>query len=128
MDIRSLQASLKAIERVCNHEKTHTTFGKKASHKNKAGAKRPNNGATKQAPKKVRFEKSCELCKKFGGMHTTHTTKDCHKYEKDGMTKANFRAAKKSGKKPNPEKQLFAQLSKKLDKLEKNLKKASQKS
>jgi hypothetical protein len=37
--------------------------------------------------------------------------------------KADFRAAKKDGKKPNPTKQSFAQLSKKLDKLEKVLKK-----
>ena len=44
------------------------------------------------------------------------------------MLKANFCAAKKAGKKPNPAKQLFAQLSKKLDRLEKTLKKASHKS
>jgi hypothetical protein len=41
------------------------------------------------------------------------------------MAKADFLAAKKAGKKPNPTKQSFAQLSKKLDKLEKTLKKAS---
>jgi hypothetical protein len=129
MDMRSRQETLKAIERICNHEKTHAPSGKKASHKNEAGAKRPSSGATKQAHKKVRFEKSCKLCKKFGGAHTTtHTTKDCRKYEKDGMAKANFHAAKKAGKKPNPAKQSFAQLSKKLDKLEKTLKKASHKS
>jgi hypothetical protein len=127
MDMHSLQASLKAIERICSHEKTHAPSGKKASHKNEAGAKQPSNGATKQAHKKVCFEKSCELCKKHGGTHTMHSTKDCRKYEKDGM-KADFRAAKKAGKKPNPAKQLFAQLSKKLDKLEKTLKKASHKS
>jgi hypothetical protein len=56
-----------------------------------------------------------------------HATKDCHKYKKDGTAKANFRTAKKAGKKPNPAKQSFAQLSKKSDKLEKTLKKASQK-
>jgi hypothetical protein len=128
MDMHSLQASLKAIERVCTHEITHAPSGKKASHKNKAGAKRSSNGTTKQAHKKVRFKKSCKLCKKFGGAHTTHATKDCHKYEKDGTAKADFRAAKKAGKKPNPAKQSFAQLSKKLDKLEKSLKKASHKS
>jgi hypothetical protein len=44
------------------------------------------------------------------------------------MAKTNFRASKKAGKKPNPAKQLLAQLSKKLDKLEKTLKKASLKS
>jgi hypothetical protein len=54
-----------------------------------------------------------------------HATKDCHRYEKNGTVEADFRAAKKAGKKPNPAKQLFAQLSKKLDKSEKTLKKAS---
>jgi hypothetical protein len=108
--------------------KSHAPSGKKASHNNKAGAKRPSNGATKQAHKKVCFEKSCELCKKHGGVHTTHATKDCRKYKKDGTVKANFCTAKKAGKKPNPAKQSFAQLSKKLDKLEKTLKKASYKS
>jgi hypothetical protein len=43
------------------------------------------------------------------------------------MEKANFRAAKKGGKKPNPAKQLFTQLSKKLDKLERVIKKQSAK-
>ncbi len=57
-----------------------------------------------------------------------HFTKDCSKYEKDGTAKANFCTAKKAGKKPNPAKQSFTQLSKKLENLEKTLKKASQKS
>jgi hypothetical protein len=52
-------------------------------------------------------------------------TKDCRRYKKDGMVKTDFHAAKKAGKKHNPVKQSFAQLSKKLDKLEKTLKKAS---
>jgi hypothetical protein len=128
MDMHSLQASLKAIEHVCTPEKAYVLSGEKASHENKAGAKWPSTGATKQAHKKVRFEKSCKLCKKYGGAHTTHATKDCCKYEQDGTAKANFRTAKKAGKKPNPAKQLFAQLSKKLDKLKKIPKKASQKS
>ncbi len=128
MDMRSLQASLKAIERVCTHEKAHAPSGEKASHKSMAGAKRPSNGSTRQVTKKVRFEKSCKLCKKYGGAHTTHATKDCRKYKKDGTAKANFCAAKKAGKKTSPAKQLFAQLSKKLDRFKKTLKKASHKS
>jgi hypothetical protein len=128
MDMHSLQVSLEAIERVCTPEKAHAPSGKKASHKNKAGAKQPSTGATKQAIKKVCLEKFCKQCKKYGGVHTTHAIKDCRKYEKDGTAKANFRTAKKAGKIPNPAKQSFAQLSKKLDKLEKTLKKASQKS
>jgi hypothetical protein len=128
MDMHSFQASLKAIEHVCTPEKAHAQSGEKASHKNKAGAKRPSTGATKQAPKEVCFERSCKLCKKHGGAHTTYTTKDCHRYEEDGTAKANFCTTKKEGKKPNQATQLFAQLSKKLDKLEKTFKKASHKS
>jgi hypothetical protein len=74
------------------------------------------------------FERSCVLCKKHGGAHTTYATKDCRKYKKDGAAKANLHAAKKARKNSNPSKQSFAQLSKKLDKLEKTLKKASHKS
>ncbi len=111
----------------CTPEKTHAPSGKKASHMNEAGAKRPSTRATKQATKKVRFEKSCKLCKKYGGTHTTHATQDCCKYKKDRAAKANFCTAKKAGKKPNPAKQSFTQLSKELDKLEMTLKKASQK-
>ncbi len=61
-------------------------------------------------------------------MGNVHATKDCRKYETDGIAKADFRIAKKAGKKPNPAKQSFAQLSKKSGKLEKTLKKASHKS
>jgi hypothetical protein len=45
-DMHSLQASFEAIERICTPEKAHAPSGKKASHKNKAGAKRPSTGAT----------------------------------------------------------------------------------
>ncbi len=55
-------------------------------------------------------------------------TKDCCRFEKDGMVKTNFHAAKKAGKKSNSAKQSFAHLSKTLHKLEKTLKKASLKS
>jgi hypothetical protein len=128
MDMRTLLASLEAIERICTHKKAPVPSGEKASQKSKAGAKRPNTGATLQVPKKVRLEKSCELCKKYGGAHTMQATKDCCKYKKDGTLKANFCATKKAGKKSNPAKQSFAQLSKKLDRLEKTIMKASHKS
>jgi hypothetical protein len=127
MDMRTLLASLEAIECVCTHKKAPAPSGEKASQKSKAGAKRPNTGATLRVPKKVCFKKSCELCKKYGGAHTMHATKNCCKYKKDRTLKANFRAAKKAGKKPNPAKQSFAQLSEKLDRLEKTIKKASHK-
>jgi hypothetical protein len=55
MDMRTLQASLEAIERVCTHKKANVPSSENASRKNEAGAKRPNTGATMQVSKKVRF-------------------------------------------------------------------------
>jgi hypothetical protein len=78
-------------------------------------------------PKKVCFEKHCNLCKKHRGTFTTHNTHECHRFEKDGKEKSNFRIAKKGGKKSYPSKQNFAQLTKKIEKLEKALKKSAKK-
>jgi hypothetical protein len=113
---------------MCTQEKAHALSGGKATAKSKTGTKQPSTGATMQVSKKVFFEKLCKPCKKHGGVHITHATKDCCKYEKDGMAKADFYATKKTGKKPNPAKQSFAQLGNKLDKLKKSHEKASLKS
>ncbi len=80
-----------------------------------------------RVPKKVHFEKNCNLCKKHGGAYTTYNTHDCHRFEKDGQEKADLRAAKKGGKKGNPLNHNFAQLTKKIKKLEKVLKKPGKK-
>ncbi len=77
-----------------------------------------------RVPKKVRFAKNCNLCKKHGGAHTTHNTGECCKYEKDGTEKASFHATKKGKKKSYPANQNFAQLTEKIEKLEKVLKKS----
>ena len=37
--------------------------------------------------KKGWMEKHCSLCKKHGGVHTTHNTKECRKWNKDGTLK-----------------------------------------
>jgi hypothetical protein len=124
--MRSLLLSLQAIKRVCGQErskKSNAFCDKKASHSEKKGTKQPGTDHSPRVPKKVRTWKHCDLCKKHGGAYTTHNTHDCHCFEKDGTEKSDFRAAKKSRKKPNPTKQSFAQLSKKLDKLEKVIKK-----
>ncbi len=55
-------------------------------------------------------------------MHNTH---DCHRFEKDGKENSDFCAAKKGGKKANPINQNFVQLTKKIKKLKKALKKSS---
>jgi hypothetical protein len=125
VDMRSLLQSLKAIERICGQErseKSNPSRDEKASHSEKKGTKQPGTESPR-VPKKVRTEKHCDLCKKHGGVYTTHNTCDCRRFEKDGTEKSDFCAAKKGGKKPNPMKQSFAQLSKKLDKLEKVLNK-----
>ncbi len=80
-----------------------------------------------RVPKKVRFEKHCNLCKKHGSVHTTYNTRDCHRFEKDGKEKSSFCATKKGGYKSNPVNQTFTQLSYKIKKLEKALKKSVKK-
>ena len=59
----------------------------KSSFNGKKGKKRPGTDPTACVPKKVRFAKKCDLCKKHGGTHTTHSTNECRKYEKDGTEK-----------------------------------------
>ena len=124
LDMRTLLTSLEAIECVCTHEKGKSEEKEKSSFNGKKGKKRPGTDPTASVPKKVRFAKKCNLCKKHGGAHTTHSTSECRKYEKDGTPKSSFRAAKKGGKKSYPLNQNFAQLTKKIEKLEKALKKS----
>jgi hypothetical protein len=122
VDMHLLFLSLKAIERVCTQER-YAQSNKKASHKGKKGNKRPGTGSMGMVPKKACTKKHCNLYKKYGGTYTTHNTKFCHRYEKDGSEKSNFCTAKKGAKKPNPTKQSFMQLSEKMDRLEKAIKK-----
>jgi hypothetical protein len=128
MAMRTLLTSLEAIECVCTHEKGKPDEkSEKSSFNRKKGKKRPGTDPTVRVPKKVRFEKNCDLCKKHGGAHITHTTRECHKYEKDRTEKSSFHAAKKGGKKNYLVNQNFAQLTEKIEKLEKALKKSRKK-
>jgi hypothetical protein len=61
------------------------------------------------------------------GAHTRPTIPVSRKYKKDGTEKSSFRAAKKGGKRNYPANQNFAQLTKKIEKLEKALKKSGKK-
>ncbi len=122
--------SLEAIERICTYEKGKSdNFEKsnKPSNKGEKGTKCPGTNSMVRVPKKVCFEKHCDLCKKHGGMHTMHNTGNWCRFEKDGKEKSSFRAAKKGGYKSNPVNQNFAQLIKKINKLEKALKKSGKK-
>jgi hypothetical protein len=60
-------------------------------------------------------------------VYTTHNTCDCHRVEKDRKEKSNFCTAKKGGKKGNPINHNFVQLTKKIERLEKALKKSGKK-
>ncbi len=127
MDMCLLLTSLEAIKHVCTYKKAKPESSKKASNTGKKGKKYPGTNSMARVPKKVRFEKHCNLCKKHGGTYTMHNTCDCHRLEKDGKEKSNFCTTKKGGKKANPENQNFAQLTKKIEKLKKSLKKSGKK-
>jgi hypothetical protein len=129
MDMHLLLTLLEAIECVCTHKKGKPDHkkSKKSSFKSKKGKKRPGTSPTVRVPKKVCFEKHCNLCKKHGGAHTTQNTGECCKHEKDGTEKSSFCAAKKGGKRSYPANQNFTQLTKKIKKLEKALKKSGKK-
>jgi hypothetical protein len=114
MDMHLLLTLLEAIERICTYEKGKLESSEKSSHKSKKGKKRPGTKATDRVPKKVCFEKHCDLCKKHGGAYTMHNTCDCRRFEKDGKEKSDFRAPKKGGKIGNSVNHNFAQLTKKI--------------
>jgi len=51
--------------------------------------KRASTGSNElQVPKKARSAKFCQHCKTNGGPYTTHNTKECRKYDKDGKAVA----------------------------------------
>jgi hypothetical protein len=102
MDMHLLLTLLEAIERVSTYKKGKSESSEKSSHKSEKGKKRPGTKATVRVPKKVYFEKHCNLCKKHGGAYTMHNTRECCRFEKDAKEKSNFCTAKKGGKKGNP--------------------------
>jgi hypothetical protein len=101
MDMHLFLTSLEAIKHICTYKKGKLESSKKSSHKSKKGKKRPGTNSMARVPKKVRFEKNCDLCKKNGGAYTMHNTCDCHRFEKDGKEKSDFRATKKGRRKGN---------------------------
>ena len=51
------------------------------------GLTKSNDSHNPKKAKKGWKEKHCSLCKKHGGMHTTHNTKECRRYNRDGSHK-----------------------------------------
>jgi hypothetical protein len=70
-------------EKECEGPKASTTRG--------GSSKKRMVAFSNQIPKTSRKEaKHCALCKNHGDMQNTHTTGECHKYEKDGTLKRAF--------------------------------------
>jgi len=106
--------------------------GKKGKSNPSDTGKRKMVSIHKPIPKKpCTNAKHCALCKKHGGVHATHNTLDCHRYDKDGKLKKGFgkgqRGSRASDKRTAS---AFTQLSAKIAKLKKTnekLKKSSRK-
>jgi hypothetical protein len=127
MDMRLLLTLLEVIKCVCTYKKDKSESSEKSSHKSEKGKKHPDTKSMARVPKKVHFEKNCDLCKKHGGEYTMHNARDCRRIEKDGKEKSDFHAAKKGGQKGNLVNHNFTQLTKKIEKLEMALKKSGKK-
>jgi hypothetical protein len=89
--IRKLLGVLENIKKVVANsdakERAKKESTEKATGKREKGKRKGSSSTDYHIPKKVRFEKSCVLCQKHGGMHTTHNTGECCKYKKMGLLK-----------------------------------------
>ncbi len=119
---RALLAVLENIEKCDKGASTPnkaTTNGQSNGNPNgnsdKSGKRKGMNSSSDRIPKKVRNEKHCVLCKKYGGAHTTHNTNECKRYDKDGTLKKGW--SKPASGSAKPDHQSFAQLSKQIAKL-----------
>ncbi len=93
MDMRLILTLLEAIKCVCTYKKAKLESSKKASNKGEKGKKCHGTNSMARVPKKVFFEKHCDLCKKHGGTYTMHNIHDCCRFEKDQKEKSDFCAA-----------------------------------
>jgi hypothetical protein len=96
---RLLLPDLENIERVMNEKRAESAKARGRDGTASAGAKsnpkkRASTGSTEQVPKKVKTVKFCQHCKSNGGPYTSHNTKECCKYDKNG------KAVAAAGKKP----------------------------
>jgi hypothetical protein len=101
--IRKLLGVLENIKKVVANSNAREMAKKESTEKTTAkcekGKHKGSSSIDYHFPKKVRFKKSCALCQKHEGVHTTHNTSECHKYEKDGTPIKSFngKAAEKIG-------------------------------
>jgi len=131
-DLRKLLTVLENIEKCelsSNAAKPTVPNGNGTAKPNgtndKNGKRKGMSSNADRIPKKVRTERHCVLCQKYGGRADSHNTSDCSKYEKDGTEKPGWvskspRTSPGKYKKPDYS---YAQIQKKIEKLEKAVRK-----
>jgi hypothetical protein len=100
---RLLLPDLENIEHVMNEKRAESAKARGKDGTSFSGAKsipkkRASTGSSERVRKKARSAKFCQHCKNNGGPYTSHNTKECHKYDKDG------KAVAATGKKPREKK------------------------
>eukprot|EP00804_Cyclotella_cryptica_P018780 CCRYP_007254-RA/>CCRYP_007254-RA protein AED:0.40 eAED:0.81 QI:0/0/0/1/1/1/2/0/299 len=110
----STRALLLVLENIENNAEldakpSSTNKAKGADHKRKMESM---DSRIPKKPKKVGWtDKHCVLCKKHGGPHKSHNTRDCRRSNKDGTPiKKNGGAGKPHSKERKPEGSNFAQI------------------
>ncbi len=96
--LRLLLPDLENIKRMMNKKRAESAkamgkAGTASAGANSSPKKRVPAGSSERVPKYACSAKFRQHCKNNGGPHTSHTTKECCKYDKDGALAA-------SGKKP----------------------------
>jgi hypothetical protein len=96
---RLLLSDLENIECVINKKHAESAKARGKDGAASAGAKfspkkKASTGSSKQVPKKACSAKFCQHCKNNGRPYTSHNTKECRKYDKNG------KAVAATGKKP----------------------------
>ncbi len=91
--LRLLLPDLENIKRVMNKKRAEPAKARGRDGTASAGAKpnpkkRASTGSTERVPKKVKTARFCQHCKSNGGPYTSHNTKECRKYDKDGKAEA----------------------------------------
>lgn len=131
-DLHSLLTDLEKVERYVEATRAQEQRSQKKNEKGKSGnpdGKKPSQAGTKRSTasseepiprKKPKVTKMCQLCSKYGGAATTHNTKECRRYDKDGNQLSTFgRGALKKAKPKSDEKETkssYAQLAKAISK------------
>ena len=135
--IRKLLGILENVEKVVANsdakEMAKKESTEKATRKCEKGKCKGSSFTDYRIPKKVRFKKSCTLCQKHGGVHTTKNTGECRKYKRDGTLKKSFngKAAvgpKRHGNGKKDHANSFAQFMECFSKLKNAVKKTQQSS